>query len=192
MASPFIAPTSIIVNDLTIRCYQLGDGAALRTATVTSYKHLRPWMPWATPEDTVEACEERCRRFYARYLLNEDFVLSIWLGDELAGGTGFHLRGNDLDLRVADIGMWITARAAGQGQGTRALRTMLDWGFSEWGWERLTWHCDTRNIASARVAQKGGMTLEGTLRSNMIDVHGERRDTFVFAMLREEWRARQP
>lgn len=191
MATPFIAPTSITADGLTMRTYLPGDGAALLEAEISSYEHLRPWMPWARPEGTVEEAEERCRRFYARYLLNEDFILSAWQGDQLVGGTGFHLRGANLNLRMADIGMWTTARAAGQGLGTRALRTMLDWGFSEWGWERLTWHCDTRNVASARVAQKNGMTLEGTLRSDAFDVNGERRDTHVFAMLREEWQARQ-
>jgi RimJ/RimL family protein N-acetyltransferase len=135
----------------------------------------------------VEAAEARCRRFAANYLLNQDFVLGIWVGDQLAGGTGFHLRGAPLALRNADIGMWIAGSYAGRGMGTRALRAMLQWGFAEWGWQRLSWHCDTRNLASARVAQKNGMILEGTLRSDALDVAGQRRDTFVFATLRDEW-----
>jgi RimJ/RimL family protein N-acetyltransferase len=186
----FSAPASITADGMTIRAYQPGDGPELRVATTSSYEHLRPWMPWATPEDSVEAAEARCRRFAAHYLLNEDFVLGIWVGAELAGGTGFHLRGKPLDLRSADIGMWIRASYAGQGLGTRALKLMLKWGFEEWGWERLTWHCDTRNLASASVARKNNMTLEGTLRSDTFDVEGQRRDTYVFAMLRGEWEQR--
>jgi RimJ/RimL family protein N-acetyltransferase len=31
------------------------------------------------------------------------------------------------------------------------------------------------------------MLLEGTLRSDALDVEGRRRDTFVFSMLRDEW-----
>ena len=135
--------------------------------------------------------EARCRRFAARYLLNEDFTLGIWDGDRMAGGTGFHLRGAPLELWKADIGMWIRGSYAGQGLGTRVLRAMLTWGFEEWGWERLSWHCDTRNIASARVAQKNGMVLEGTLRSDALDVEGRRRDTHIFAMLRQEWLEQQ-
>ena len=67
------------------------------------------------------------------------------------------------------------------------LRALLEWGFRDWGWERLEWRCDTRNIASARVAEKNGLTLEGTLRSDTFDVAGERRDTHIYAMLRDEW-----
>ncbi|HJZ47821.1 MAG TPA: GNAT family protein [Roseiflexaceae bacterium] len=189
-ASLFIAPESITRDGITIRAYRPGDGPELRIATTSSYEHLRPWMPWATREDSVEAAEARCRRFAAHYLLNEDFVLGIWVGEQLAGGTGFHLRGTPLTLRSAEIGMWIRGSYAGQGLGTRALRVMLKWGFEEWNWERLSWHCDTRNIASARVAQKNGMILEGTLRSDALDVEGRRRDTYVFSMLPEEWEQR--
>jgi RimJ/RimL family protein N-acetyltransferase len=190
-SSLFIAPEAYTSDGLTIRAYRPGDGAELRIATISSYEHLRPWMPWATPEDSLEATEVRCRRFAARYLLNEDFVLGIWEGDQLAGGTGFHLRGEPLALQNAEIGMWIRGSYAGQGLGTRALRMMLTWGFEEWGWGRLTWHCDTRNLASARVAQKNGMRLEGTLRGDALDVAGKRRDTYIFGMLRDEWTERK-
>ncbi|HET9224488.1 MAG TPA: GNAT family protein [Roseiflexaceae bacterium] len=189
-ASLFIAPESTTGDGMAIRAYRPGDGAELRIATTASYEHLQPWMPWATPEDSLEAAEVRCRRFAANYLLNQDFILGIWVGDQLAGGTGFHLRAAPLALGNADIGMWIRGSYAGKGLGTRALRLMLRWGFTDWGWQRLTWHCDTRNLASARVAQKNGMALEGTLRSDALDVEGRRRDTYVFATLREEWERR--
>ncbi len=186
-SSTFVAPMSFSSDGFIIRAYQTGDGPELRIATTSSYEHLRPWMLWAMAEDSVEAAEVRCRLFAARYLLNEEFILGIWVGDQLAGGTGFHLRGGSLAVQSAEIGMWIRGSYAGQGLGTRALRAMLQWGFADWGWERLCWQCDTRNIASASVARKNGLTLEGTLRSDALDVEGKRRDTFIFSMLRQEW-----
>ena len=189
--SLFVAPASFTSDGFTIRAYQPGDGPELRVATTSSYEHLRPWMPWATPEDSVEAAEVRCRRFAARYLLNEEFVLGIWVGDQLAGGTGFHLRGAPIAWRSAEIGMWIRGSYAGHGLGTRVLHAMLKWGFEDWGWERLSWYCDTRNLASASVARKNGLLLEATLRSDALDVEGRRRDTYVFAILRDEWLERE-
>lgn len=185
--TPFFAPAELATDGMTIRTYRPGDGPALQVAVVSSYEHLRPWMPWADANQTVEQSEANCRRFAANYLLNQDFVLGIWIADDLAGGTGYHLRGGSLDTGNAEIGMWIRGSYAGQGLGTRVLRALLEWGFSEWGWERLSWHCDTRNIASARVAEKNGLTREGTLRSDAFDVAGQRRDTHVYAMLRDEW-----
>src|SRR4051812_31453647 len=186
-SSTFIAPMTFTSDGMTLRAYRPGDGPALQIATTSSYEHLRPWMPWAMPEDSAEAAEVRCRRFAARYLLNEEFVLGIWVGEQLAGGTGFHLRSAPLALQTAEIGMWIRGSYAGHGLGTHALHAMLTWGFEEWGWQRLSWHCDTRNLASASVARKNGLLLEGTLRSDALDVEGRRRDTFVFSMLRDEW-----
>lgn len=189
-SATFIAPLLFSSDGFTIRAYQPGDGPELCVSTTASYAHLRPWMPWAVPEDSAEAAEVRARRFAAHYLLNEDFVLGIWVGDQLAGGTGFHLRSASLAAQTAEIGMWIRGSYAGQGLGTRALGAMLKWGFEDWGWQRLIWQCDTRNTASASVARKNGLLLEGTLRSDALDVAGSRRDTFIFAMLRDEWRER--
>jgi RimJ/RimL family protein N-acetyltransferase len=67
---------------------------------------------------------------------------------------------------------------------------MLEWGFRDWPWHRLTWQCDSRNAGSARVAEKGGMQREAVLRSSMLDVHGQRQDRYIFALLRDEWRDR--
>jgi RimJ/RimL family protein N-acetyltransferase len=192
IALPFIAPLSYRHGELTIRSYQPGDGPALLEATVSSYEHLRPWMPWATAQDTPEAAEARCRRFAGNYLLNEDFVLGIWAGDILVGGTGFHLRWGPLDEGNAEIGMWVRASHVGRGLGSQVLGALLGWGFDAWGWERLVWRCDTRNAASVQVARKNGLTLEGTLRSDALDVQGLRRDTYQFSILRAEWLARQP
>lgn len=188
MTTPFFAPTEYAAEGFTIRAYRPGDGLALQVAVNSSYEHLKPWMPWATTNQTLEESEEKCRRFAAEYLLNENFVLGVWVGDELAGGTGFHLREGPLEWRNAEIGMWIRASDAAQGLGTRVLGALLAWGFEEWGWERLSWRCDTRNGASVRVAEKNGLRLEGTLRSDALDTEGRRRDTYVFAILREEWK----
>ena len=62
-ATPFFAPAELTTDGMTIRSYRPGDGPALQVAVVSSYEHLRPWMPWATTEQTVEESEEKCRRF---------------------------------------------------------------------------------------------------------------------------------
>ena len=188
----FAAPERLVTPTFTVRSYMPGEGPLVNEASASSYEHLRTFMPWARPDPSQESSEDFCRRCRGKYLLNEDFVMGIFspTGDRLLGGTGFHLRGQSLDQRKADIGMWIRADAAGQGLGTAVLVAMLRWGFDAWPWLRLTWHCDTRNAASARTAEKAGMLLEGTHRS---DTFGgsttERHDIHVFAALHGEWTA---
>jgi RimJ/RimL family protein N-acetyltransferase len=146
-------------------------------------------MPWAKPDYSVEDAEHFCRTSRARYLLAENFTLGIFPPDgrRLLGGCGYHLREGDLSTRNAEIGMWIRGDAAGQGLGTRVLVTLLRWGFDDWPWMRLSWRCDTRNLASARVAAKAGMQQEGLLRSDFPLEDGTRRDTLIFSAIRHEW-----
>lgn len=187
--TPFFAPEQFVTATFTIRCYRLGDGALLADAVNMSYAHLKTFMVWAQPHTEIVAAENTIRHWRAQYLLNENFTLGIFSpsGDRLLGGSGFHLREGDLDNAAAETGMWIRADAAGQGLGTRVLCALLDWGFTAWPWERITWCCDGRNVASRRTAEKAGMLLEGCMRAVHRLPDGHRVDKLHFATLRGEW-----
>jgi RimJ/RimL family protein N-acetyltransferase len=149
-------------------------------------------MPWATDRQTEEEAERLAREFRGRWLLARDFVIGVFSpdGSELMGGCGYHLREGGLGVRAAEMGMWIRASRAGQGIGTRVLRALLRWGFSDdWPWERLTWRCDARNLASTRIAEKAGMRREGVLRGQLVEPDGGCRDTVCYALLRGEFGA---
>ncbi|HEX2913068.1 MAG TPA: GNAT family protein [Chloroflexia bacterium] len=186
----FIAPDNYQAGEFVLRSYRPEDGPLINQAINSSYEHLRTFMPWAKPDTPLEESVDFCRKACARYLLNQDFTLAVVSpdGKSLLGGTGFHLRNRSLSDKSGEIGMWIRADQAGSGLGTRVLKAMLEWGFTEWPWERLFWRCDTRNIASARVAEKAGMLKEGCLRGELIDHNtGVRRDTYYFGMLKSDW-----
>lgn len=186
----FIAPERYVTPNFVIRSYLPGDGVLLSDAVNNSYEHLKTFMPWAKPYQSIEESEALVRRFRGRYLLNEDFVLGIFSPDEqrLLGGSGFHLREGGFAHRSAEIGMWIRADAAGKGLGVAVLRALLEWGFTAWPWERLAWRCDGHNIASRRTAEKAGLRHEGVLREHLALPDGSRRDTYLYAMLKTEWK----
>lgn len=183
----FFAPERLEQPTFTIRGYLPGDGAALSDAVVPSYAHLRPWLPWPAPEQSVSESEVLVRRFRADLLTGADFTLGIFSpgGDRLLGGTGYHLRGVPLAHAQAEIGMWVRADEAGRGLGTAVLRALLAWGLSDaWPFQRLEWRCDVDNTASVRTAEGAGMRREGVLRGEHCEVSGGRRDTAVFGLLR--------
>lgn len=186
----FFAPERLEAREFIIRSYLPGDGPLLSEAVNASYEHLKTFMDWAKPHQTVEESETLVRKFRANYLTNEDYGLGIFSPDEsrLLGSSGFHPREwEGLLNRSAEIGMWIRENAAGQGLGTRVLHAMLDWGFIEWPWERLAWRCDGRNVVSQRVAEKAGMQREGVLRAHHRLHDGSRQDTYCYAILKDEW-----
>jgi RimJ/RimL family protein N-acetyltransferase len=187
----FAPETQFETPTLTLRGYRVDDGPLLAEAVVSSYEHLKPWMPWAVAEQSPDEARELVRKFCGRWLLAEDFTVAILSpdGSELLGGCGFHLRHGGLNTQCAEMGMWIRASRAGQGLGTQAVTALIEWGFTHWPWERLVWRCDARNVGSGRIAEKAGLRLEGTLLGNELAVDGTRRDTLCFGLLKSQWGA---
>jgi len=183
------APDRYETAGFVLRSYDLGDGSLLAEAVNASYEHLRPWLPWVKPNQSIEAYEKFVRQSRARYLLAENFTVGIFSRDgrRLLGGTGFHLREGPLSSGSAEIGMFIRESEAGRGLGAQVLRALLDWGFSSWPWLRLAWRCDQANGASVRVAEKAGLRLEGILRGQRAHVGEGRRNTACYALTKEEW-----
>ncbi len=183
------APERHEADGFVLRSYDVGDGPLLMEAANESYEHLRPWMPWAKPDSSLEETEQLVRQFRARYLLAENFVVGIFSpdGKRLLGGTGFHLREGPLSSGCAEMGMFIRQSEAGQGLGSRVLAELVRWGFTDWPWLRLSWRCDQRNTPSTRVAEKAGLRLEGVLRGQAAYVGEGRRNTMCYALTRDEW-----
>lgn len=184
-----VAPERWVAETFVLRSYEVDDGPLLSDAVNESYEHLRPWLPWAKPHQSVDESRRLVRQFRGKYLLAQDFVLGVFSphGDRLLGGTGFHLREGPLSTQSAEIGMFIRHSEAGRGLGVRVLKAMIEWGFTEWPWLRLSWRCDERNVASMRVAEKGGLHREGTLRGQPTDVGEGRRDTACYALTKPAW-----
>lgn len=96
----------------------------------------------------------------------------------------------DPDNRSANLGYVLTERAWGQGYAREAARGLLEWAFEATSLNRVSAQTDTRNLASARVLEKVGFLLEGTLRENVI-VGDEVSDDWTYGLLRREWLAEQ-
>jgi ribosomal-protein-alanine N-acetyltransferase len=75
----------------------------------------------------------------------------------------------------------------GKGYATEAVRRILSYGFHDLKLHRIEAGCVTENIASKRVLEKTGFTLEGICRRK-IPIRGEWKDGYQFALLEMEYR----
>lgn len=91
------------------------------------------------------------------------------------------------DYRSASLGYCYRIAAWGNGYATEAARELLRWGYDALDLNRVQAETDTRNVASARVLEKLGFALEGTLREDCV-VDGEVSDSWVFGLIRRVWR----
>lgn len=69
----------------------------------------------------------------------------------------------DADGRSAAVGYWAASWARNQGATTRALRLVCGWGFESLGIESVDLMTVVGNVASERVAAKGGFVLVDTI-----------------------------
>lgn len=132
----------------------------------------------------VDAWEQTPQRQYAYAAL---------LGDEASGGGG-RVVGNGV-LKIGDrthrqgvISYIVHPEMWGRGVATAIGRELLRIGFDELDLHRIVGTCDPRNLASAAVLRKLGMTYEGHLRHTELIRDGWR-DSLTFSILDDEWAA---
>ena len=86
-----------------------------------------------------------------------------------------------------ELGYWMARDSRGRGLATRAVRLLSGWAFENLSVDRIVIHAEPENAASRRVAEQAGFTLEGVLRSYLVN-KGLRRDAASYSLLRGELR----
>jgi RimJ/RimL family protein N-acetyltransferase len=171
---------------LVLRCWSPADAPLLQRAIDASLTALRPYMPWAAAEpEPVDAKTERLRQFRGLFDLGQDFLYGVFdrALQECLGGAGLHTRQG---AGIRELGYWIATAHTKKGYATEACNALLQVAFRVDGVPRAEIRCEPANAASAAVARKIGMKLDGTLRANTVRPDGSVRDTLVFSALKAE------
>jgi RimJ/RimL family protein N-acetyltransferase len=170
---------------LVLRDFRLDDEAAVHAygsdPEVVRYTLWGPNTEAETREFLGKSVEGQ------RAQPREEYGLAICLAqdDRPIGSIGLHPR--DLPNLTMEIGYCLHRAFWGQGVVVEAVRAVLDAAFGELGLHRVFATCDVRNVGSWRVMEKLGMRREACLLQDR-QVRGEWRDTFLYAILAQEWR----
>jgi RimJ/RimL family protein N-acetyltransferase len=148
-----VAPVPLQVGDYVVRKYQISDAQALVDAVTDSYKHLEPWMPWIKFEpQSVAQREELIKTWKEAWENCTEFVMGIFHGDQVVGGTGLHLRGA---VNTVEIGYWVHVDYVGRGIATQVSRALTETAFALWEEiDTVEIHHDQANEASAAVPRR--------------------------------------
>lgn len=145
-------------------------------------------MPWAQTPPSVGEAESYCRRMFARFVLREDLV---WLAFEcdaegvegrLVAACGLHRI--DWTVRRFEIGYWRRTGSGGKGYVTELTRALARMAFDTLDARRVEIRMDDSNVASWRVAERCGFTLEALLRGDSLAPSGAVRSTRIYARVR--------
>lgn len=177
---PLPSPT-LRTDRLLLRPFRDGDAEALWELH-SDRRVLRYWdsPPWTDPS--------RAQRFLETCRSMEQESTGVRVVMEAGADFAGWMTLNDWNpgFRSAKLGYCLAERAWGHGYATEAGRALLAWAFDTMPLNRVQAECDTRNAASARVLEKLGFRLEGTLREDCV-VDGDVSDSWVYGLLRREW-----
>lgn len=175
-------PNAIETERLTIRCPEVADVPAIYASVRESLLELMPWMPWATPNYSLEGCETNTREAIACFITRWDLRYHFHdrkTGEHI-GNSGLHRI--DWSVPRFEIGYWCRTSKAGGGFVSETVRALTRLAFERLGAARVEIRCDDRNERSYRVAERCGFGLEGTLRYEGRTTDGSLRSTRIYAL----------
>jgi RimJ/RimL family protein N-acetyltransferase len=148
---------------------------------------LQRWVPVPVAyvcSDAEEYVSHTCPEGWAR---GDDATFAIVdsTSGRLLCSIGLH--GVDRADGIAVVGYWCAPHARGRGVMTRPVGAVCRRGIDARGRQRIEWHAEVGNVASRRVAEKAGFTIEGVLRSRLVH-RGVRVDVWSGSLLAHEVR----
>jgi len=150
--------------------------------------YLAEWLPWVVHTtkvtDTTQFIKDAIRKMRDRTL----FTAEIWYYNEIVGVIDLH--GISSIDKKAYIGYWLSQQAMGKGIVTRAVKTLIDYGFNEYNLNRIVIDIASTNFKSRAIPERLNLKEEGTLRED-INVNGVLMDRVIYAILRSEWLEQQ-
>ncbi|HTR80853.1 MAG TPA: GNAT family protein [Bacteroidota bacterium] len=147
-------------------------------------RHLRQWLPWLDSNTDIEDTYAFIRAAQEQHFNNRGFQAGIWYELDLAGFIGFHPI--DWQNRIVLIGYWLGEKFQGKGIMTTACQAMVDFGFREYGMNRIEIRCATGNKKSCAIPQRLGFTMEGVIKDGEW-LYDHFVDLIVYRMLAKEW-----
>ncbi len=172
-------PATIRTRRLLLRPFELKD-----VNDVFAYASDTEWskfLPVASPYTIRDAEEFVARQIRKNW--DEKPRFAIEFDRAVVGSVRLTI---ETAKSIASLRYSIARQCWNRGLMTEAVQAVVDWGFEEFGLQKVYSRVDVANKASCRVMAKIGMTLEGTLRSHGVN-RGVRHDYHQYDMLRHEW-----
>jgi RimJ/RimL family protein N-acetyltransferase len=160
---------------VALRRWRLADAEEI-VACIDGDPEIARWLDLVPQPYTLEDA-----RAYLGGLGEEAFAVTDAADGRVLGSIG--VRWNET-RDVGEIGYWLRADARRGGRMTRALVLISRWALARNGVARLELRADVENLASRRVAEQAGYTLEGVLRSAHWNARlGRRQDWVLYSLL---------
>jgi [ribosomal protein S5]-alanine N-acetyltransferase len=111
---------------------------------------------------------------------NPIHIFAIDIAGDAVGGIGIHPQ-NDIYKKNAELGYWLSEMYWGNGIVTKAIKEITEFAFKTFDIDRIYARPFGTNLASQRVLEKTGFTLESRLEKTLYK-NGEKLDELIYAV----------
>ena len=145
------------------------------------YDNMRFWLR-GEKIDSADVVLDGIKRAYE---CDDMYMYYILIDDKIVGEIGFS---SIIDAnRSAYIDYWLAPSVRGHGLIDRFLPSMEELAFDILKVERIFLGIDVDNIASRKIAERNGYTLNGISKSGKVWVDGSVHDQCEYSKLKSEW-----
>ncbi|HLP63754.1 GNAT family N-acetyltransferase [Flavobacterium sp.] len=111
---------------------------------------------------------------------NPTAIFAIDIDDEALGSIGLHAQ-TDIMCKNMELGYFLGEPFWGKGITTEAVKQMVEYGFENFDVTRIYARPYGNNLASQKVLEKAGFTLEARIEKNIYK-NGEFLDELIYAV----------
>lgn len=174
---------TIKTERLTLRKFTVNDAQAMFDNWASDERVTRflTWLPHESPKATKQLLEAWCANYE-----NPDYYNWVIEFEGKAIGNISVVQISDRS-EYSELGYCMCHAFWGKGIMTEAAKAVIDFLFAEVGVNRVGISHAVKNPASGRVAQKCGLTFEGTKREYFKAAFGEFMDISYYGIVRSEW-----
>lgn len=175
---------TILTERLTLRKFTVQDAQAMFSnwANDETVTRFLTWLPHESVDATRQLLELWCADYEKPNTYN---WLIVYQGTPI--GNISVVRSSE-QSEYAELGYCMGCAYWNKGIMTEAAKAVIDYLFAEVGINRIQISHAVKNPASGRVAQKCGLTFEGTKREYFKAINGEFLDIADYSILRSEWK----
>ena len=151
-------------------------------------RHANNRKVWRTLAELPHPYTEADAKWWIEHVRNQEQETHFAIADseEAFGSIGFSF-GKGMHGRSVEMGYWIGEAYWGQGIVSQVARAFIEYIFENYPKiVRIQAEVFEGNIASGRVLEKAGLTLEARLRKSIFKDQ-KLLDAMIYAILRQEW-----
>lgn len=175
-------------NRLLIRPIQLNDAKPVFNYRSDSFiNQYQGWIP-KTLNDVHDFINNKTSQEINQPETWFQFVIIKKSNNQLIGDVGIHFIDND-GFQV-ELGCTLDKNYHGKGFATEALKTVIDFIFTQLHKRRIIVSLDPRNNSSLRLIERLGFRKEAHFKQSLF-INNEWVDDLVFAILKDEWIAKE-